>query len=393
MGQFLFFEIGPLGLAYMTLLKNLGVVFVVALAGCSLPAQDRSITNLPGQELRLNDLQVIGSHNSFRKMPPLALLDALDVRRAGLRDAFSYDHPPIANQLDLGVRQIELDVVADPDGGRYAKPFGASLAGLEIERTETEKDSLAKPGYKVLHVADLDYLSHCLTLQACLKDLVDWSDQNPNHLPIMVTVDAKDRPHALADVVDPIALDKTLLDALDEELRRGLGEKLITPDHVRGKETELRTAVLANQWPKLRQARGHFIVIFDVRPEIAELYKVGHPSLKGRAMFAQFPENASEASVFIVQDPRGQEARIAAWVKQGFLVRTRSDAGTVEARSRSISKLAAAQASGAHAISTDYYPGAPDPLSTGFVVDLGGRRMADCNPIRVRGMCPDLRPW
>jgi hypothetical protein len=44
-------------------------------------------------------------------------------------------------------------------------------------------------------------------------------------------------------------------------------------------------------------------------------------------------------------------------------------------------------ASGAQAVSTDYYPGAPDPLATGFVVTLPGGTMARCSPVRVAGGC------
>ena len=38
-------------------------------------------------------------------------------------DAFEYTHRPLADELDAGVRQVELDVfVDDPAGGRYAQP-------------------------------------------------------------------------------------------------------------------------------------------------------------------------------------------------------------------------------------------------------------------------------
>jgi len=69
------------------------------------------------------------------------------------------------------------------------------------------------------------------------------------------------------------------------------------------------------------------------------------------------------------------------------IVRTRTDANTVEARRRDHAKADAAMASGAQAVSTDYYPGAPDPLATGFVVTLPGKTMARCSPVRVAGGC------
>jgi hypothetical protein len=50
------------------------------------------------------------------------------------------------------------------------------------------------------------------------------------------------------------------------------------------------------------------------------------------------------------------------------LVRVRSDADTAEARNHDLGRLQSAERSGAQIISTDYYPGAPDPLDLKFVV-------------------------
>jgi Phosphoinositide phospholipase C, Ca2+-dependent len=364
-----------------------------ALVGCaSLEKPAPPSSSLKTEPLRLNDIQVIGSHNSFRQMPPLALLDALEARRAGLKAAFTYDHSTLQRQLDLGVRQIELDVVADPDGGRYAKPYGEVLAGNQMRLNANEQIVMAQPGFKVLHLADLDYYSHCLTLKLCLQAMKDWSLANPRHLPITITIDAKERPHGLADVTDPLILSPDLLNALDQEVRDILGNKLITPDEVRGQYEDLRTAVLANQWPSLEQSRGRFLVVLDIQPQIANRYRQGHPLLTGRAMFAQYPETDPEAAFFIVQDPLVDEARIAALVHQGFMVRTRSDANTIEARKNDTAKMLAAMRSGAQSISTDYYPGAPDPLSTGFAVSFEGRAMVRCNVIRIQGHCQNLVP-
>ena len=83
--------------------------------------------------------------------------------------------------------------------------------------------------------------------------------------------------------------------------------------------------------------------------------------------------------------------QLDAGVREGLIVRTRTDANTVEARSRDYSEAEAAMASGAQAVSTDYYPGAPDPLNLGFVVTLPERAMARCSPERVSAGCR-LRP-
>ncbi|GAA3255414.1 hypothetical protein GCM10020258_13870 [Sphingomonas yabuuchiae] len=69
-------------------------------------------------------------------------------------------------------------------------------------------------------------------------------------------------------------------------------------------------------------------------------------------------------------------------MKQGFIVRTRSDADTVEARTNDHARQQAAIDSGAQAVSTDYYPGAPTRgWSKGFTVTLPGGVMERCNPV------------
>jgi hypothetical protein len=72
-------------------------------------------------------------------------------------------------------------------------------------------------------------------------------------------------------------------------------------------------------------------------------------------------------------------------VAQGFIIRTRSDDGTTEARTGDISKRDRAFASGAQLISTDYYR--PDPRHTSstdwtdFSVRFEGNAVARLNPI------------
>ncbi len=124
-------------------------------------------------------------------------------------------------------------------------------------------------------------------------------------------------------------------------------------------------------------------ILFDVRPAVSDVYRAGHPSLTGRPMFGWYADDQPEGVIQIVQDPLVDGEKINAWVKQGLIVRTRTDAGTQEARRKDYSKANAAIASGAQAVSTDYYPGAPDPLSLGFVITFSNGVMAQCNSVRV----------
>jgi hypothetical protein len=72
-------------------------------------------------------------------------------------------------------------------------------------------------------------------------------------------------------------------------------------------------------------------------------------------MFVDAVEGHPCAAVRILNDPVKDEDYIRRLVAQGFLVRTRADADTKEARENDFSRFEHAQNSGAQIISTDYY--------------------------------------
>lgn len=337
-----------------------------------------SASAVAAEPLKLNDVQVMGSHNSYRSYAPPPILAQMTRTRPDAARVFGYQHPVLARQLDLGVRQIELDVFADPGGGRFAEPMGEAIAPGGLDRS-----AMLAPGFKVLHIPGVDYRSHCATLALCLKQVRDWSKTNRGHLPIFITIDAKDQPFGYQGATAPIPLTAALLDALDQEIRSVLGpDMLIAPDDVRSPGHTLREAVAAGGWPSLEESRGKVLIIFDVRRATADLYRQNHPSLAGRAMFSLYDPQDPEAATLIVQDPRKAVSEIQDWVRRGFIVRTRSDADSREARVGDRSGLEAAMASGAQMISTDYYPGAPDPEGLRFSLSLPGGIMQRCNPVR-----------
>ena len=72
-------------------------------------------------------------------------------------------------------------------------------------------------------------------------------------------------------------------------------------------------------------------------------------------------------------------ARIQDLVKAGFLVRTRADADTMEARKNDPTRRERALASGAQFISTDYPE--PNPAFSPYQVRFAGGGVARANPV------------
>src|SRR5260370_42247930 len=72
--------------------------------------------------IRLNQIQVIGTHNSYNTGFAPSEAKIFSARYAHAYHGLEYHHHPLADQLSGGVRQLELDLVADPRGGRFAHP-------------------------------------------------------------------------------------------------------------------------------------------------------------------------------------------------------------------------------------------------------------------------------
>jgi hypothetical protein len=333
---------------------------------------------------RMNQFQVLGSHNSYKQAIDPSLLSILkrdgDKRLEGLE----YSHIAIEKQLDLGLRALEIDVVYDPEGGRYAHPRGIAVVAENHLPPGPPYDPdgvMNKPGLKVMHIPDMDFRANVYTFQQELALLKAWSHAHPHHLPIPITMNAKDDGSKRPDFVSLLKFDKGALDAWDAEIIAGLGrEKLITPDDVRGKYPTLEAAVLAHAWPTLASARGKFLFVLDETGQKLDTYVEGHPSLRGRIMFTNSTEGRPEAAFRILNDAKRDTSYIQYLVRSGYYVRTRADSDTVEARKGDYSSWQAALISGAQVISTDYYQ--PDPaFGTGYHVQLPGNQPGRWNPL------------
>ncbi len=353
-------------------------LLTLAAAGPVAARRGDRVEGLPAT-LRLDQVQLLGSHNSYKRYPSADEEARIRSLAPQYWDELDYGHPPLEAQFAIGIRQIEIDVAPDPQGGLYATPYQMAA--------EATRKAMMAPGAKVLHVPQLDIESHCLAFRDCLAILRRWSDRHPGHLPVTVLVNAGDFPPIAGSWLHDAKFEAADLDALDSDIRAVMGtDRLIVPDDVRGARATLAEAVRAHAWPTLAVAKGRFLFVLDGNDRHFALYRAGHPSLRGRAMFGYYDEPSPEAAVFNIQDPRGQEARIGRLVRAGYLVRTRADADTKEARANDPTRLTAAIASGAQFVSSDYYDGVPDPHGYAYRASLPGDVLNRCDPVAAR--CP-----
>jgi Phosphoinositide phospholipase C, Ca2+-dependent len=359
--------------------KYLFLIFITSLIyGCS----DNE------NQIRLSQIQILGSHNSYKLKIHPSLWRAVYDQDSTTAMELDYGHIPLKEQLNLGIRALEFDVFHDPEGGRYSVPFGIFLmlkAGNIPE--EFDGSAMRNPGLKVLHIQGIDFRSHNSTFKSCLREINDWSKKHPNHLPIIITINAKDDILKQPDFVKPLPFTANALDSIDLEIRSVFKEKqLITPYLVRGDSSSLEASVLNNGWPTLENSRGKFLFVLDENDQKLDRYIKGHPSLGGRVMFVNAPIGTPEAAFVIMNDPVAAFEKIQNLVKKGYLVRTRADSDTWEARRNDLTRFEKALESGAQVISTDYY--LPDSsLGTGYQVRFQNDKIALCNPMFQINRC------
>jgi hypothetical protein len=328
--------------------------------------------------IRLNDVRFLTSHNSYKRKPDpkvVKFLQRFKKKLSGEMDPIQidYGHELLSVQMnDYAIRGFELDVNYDPKGGHFKKRrVNFFIGGLK----QRSKDSLLRePGFKILHIADVDYESNYTTFKQAITEVRDWSLSHPNHTPVFINIEIKrsnpgDYSKALRILgfKKAVRMDSTALHALDQEIMDVFFNTngLYSPAKLKGSYPTVQDRLSVLGWPSLNETCGKVFFILDGDVQGAYLRSLD----KGddRPMFLYGKPDAPSTAFVIENDPIGRELEISN-LSEKYMVRTRSDAGTLEARSNDRSRWESALKSNAQIISTDYYR--PDPALSSFYVQF-----------------------
>ena len=284
-----------------------------------------------GQALTLRDISLKGTHNSYHKKPFVSV-----------DESFDYGHPPLKKQLDLGIRGFEIDL--------HQNVFKR---------------------FSVFHLAVIDGRTHCFRFSSCLKQLSEWSSDNPDHLPILVTIEIKEGAGGKREVTD--------FKHMETPIRDIIGDRLVTPDDVQGDFSSLKEAVAEDGWPALDALRGKFLFFMIGQDAPRMRYTRGFNSLKGRAMFvvARGMEWSSPWAVATkIDNPMATTAILTAH-QRNLLIFT-NGCRRVDTESTCHLKLEAAIANGVHAIHDDFVQAKGD---RNYKIEFPNGKHAICNRI------------
>lgn len=309
--------------------------------------------NLDDEEptpLRINHIQMKGTHNSYHLAPLIPTIRAYD-----------YSHQPLDVQAEeQGVRQFEIDVWWDARGQLY-----------------------------VYH-NQYDLRTTCTTFEECLNTLLNWSNENTEHVPLMIWIEPKEWVEQNTDNTVVAEL-QNMLGQIEQEITQFWPRnKTITPDDVRGESETLSQAIMEEGWPLLDESRGKAIFILLSSGDLRENYQEKYPGLINSRMFTMSNDpGSSEAAIFSNTDPIGNGDEIIGLIKDGYIVRSRADnAEDGEADNNDTSRLDAAISVGAHSISTDY-PSKVEGID--YWVDIPDGNPVACNPISAPIDCTSER--
>src|SRR6266700_3101284 len=109
-------------------------------------------------DLPINKIQVIGSHNSYKQAIDPALFRIIAQSDSAIASQIEYSHISLTDQLNLGLLNLEIDIYADQKGGKYAHPKGLEWGGPESQNISYDPQGLMnEPGFKVFHIQDIDF--------------------------------------------------------------------------------------------------------------------------------------------------------------------------------------------------------------------------------------------
>ncbi|MCX6198158.1 MAG: Ca2+-dependent phosphoinositide-specific phospholipase C [Bacteroidetes bacterium] len=346
-----------------------------------------------GNKFHLNQIQTIGSHNSYKKKPDEKVFSFLLKFKKRLGndlnpEGIDYGHLPFDSQFNYyPVRGLEIDIYNDPKGGSfYKRRINAFVHGV---KQKSGIEELKKPGFKVLHIKDVDYQTNYYSFKQALTAVKKWSDEHPKHLPLFINVETKgDGPGDVSGLLRffgfkrSIKFDAAACDSIDAEIKSVFGNDLksiLTPDKIRGNYSSLNEMAIHNDWPLLDSCRGK--IIFIMEGDAEKTYPVGHPSLQGRAMFYYAEPGKPECAFVIRNGAKSEKQEIKELVKKGYIVRTRADGDTREARENDSTSRDAAFESGAQIISTDYYK--PELRWSNYRVSFPAGKIVRSNPVNA----------
>ena len=287
-------------------------------------------------ELRLQHVQVRGTHNSYHLEPETVV-----------HPSHAYSHAPLDVQLETqNVRTFELDLHRIGDT------------------------------FEVFHLILVDEITSCQMFADCLSLIQRWSLSKPDHLPITVWLEMKSGMRE-----DPL---ESLL-MIEDEIRAVIpNEQLLTPELVRGQYPSIREALDTEGWPTLGQLRGRIMFIILNNGDHTGPYTNNFTSLDGRLLFPRAGASQYTMPWAAVEKLGTSSVDGIAQINSGNMLVAANVCSADDDDVTCFAKRDEGISNGIHMLKDDY----PYPVdSRDYWMELPDGPVASCNPLTAPANC------
>lgn len=281
--------------------------------------------------IKFNELAFIGTHNSYQKQSA-PVMNKLYSQLSELTFGFikanqgEFENQTLTQQFNCGIRNLEIDIETFERNGEIS--------------------------FTCIHTPNLDMGTTCYDFELALKEIVMWSDNNPDHLPITVIIEPK---QIFLPLEDMEFFNMDYVKEFECMLRKTLGDKLFTPSDMLRDYSSFGEMRAADDWCEVKNMLGKVLILLH-DTGVTEDYIDLDPSIRSQAMFPMLrPADIDRdcASFLIINNPEKiDDCKVDVLNTANFIVRTRPD----EFNKISEERLKTAIYSGAQIISTDYPP-------------------------------------
>lgn len=208
--------------------------------------------------VKYNQVQFLATHNSYKRGSSESLEKMINiVSKVGIYSAneFNYAFETLTEQLNAGIRSIELDVVPIKIDGSIQ--------------------------FICCHTVGIDMNSSCLNLDLALEEIALWSKNNPGHMPISVLIEPKDENMPVKGLR---AMTLKNANLLDSKIKAAFGKNLLTPADMMGKHASLGAMRKANDWLPLGDTLGKVMVLLH-SCTVTQRYINQDKALRSQSMF------------------------------------------------------------------------------------------------------------
>lgn len=287
-------------------------------------------------ELRLNQVQGRGSHNSYHQAPDKPL-----------DPSWVYTQPTLTDQLErYGVRQLELDLHLNDEGS-----------------------------LEVFHIPAADDGTSCPIFVDCLREICRWSAEHSSHAPLMIWLEPKDDVDGANGYQSLVGQTSVI----EQEIRAVFAaDQLYSPDEWKRGNAQLGEATAELGAPTLAETRGKVLFGLLDGSEQREAYLAETPDLSGRLLF---PDTDGPDDSFAALRKDASPEETAGLLAAGLVVTSNVDSadGSPE---ENLAQRDAQLAGGVNFAASDSV--VPD---ADYWMELPGGTPLRCNPVSASTGC------